>query len=140
MIIKNELIKICKIININPPKIIKNEELAFSYSNGSIYIINDNDIKSLFLSIHELRHYYQDLYIKNNNDEISRIWEYDFKNYDLNNYLNYHIELDAYAFSYLVLKHIYKIDYDLPNVIKSKIYNYIEKNKYLYSKIINYNI
>ena len=95
MIIKKEIIKICRLLNIVPPEIIINNELSFGYSNNVIYINNKNDIKSLFLGLHELRHYYQSLYLKNNDDCLSRIWEKEFYNYDINNYLNYNIELDA---------------------------------------------
>jgi len=140
MKIKIELSKISKFLNINKPTIIINKELAFSYVNNIIYIDENNDIKSLFLALHELRHHYQYLYIKNNNDELKKIWKNEFDNYDLNNYLNYNIELDAYSFSYLILKYIYKINYNLPYLIKNKILEYIKKNKYLYFNIFNYNL
>lgn len=125
--------KLSRLFNIEEPKIIYNETLGFGYRNKTLYLKKNLEFKKkLFLTIHEFRHYYQDLYIESNDDYLSNLWEYEMKNYDMNNYLSYHIELDAYAFSYLVLNYYFKIPYDLPIIIKENVLHFIEKNKYLY--------
>ena len=104
---KNYINKLCNMLKINNPIIIYNNELGFSYSNNKIYVKRINDKKRLlFLSLHELRHYYQDYYICNFNNEISDIWKYEFDNYNMDNYLNYNIELDAYSFAYISMKYL----------------------------------
>ena len=134
---KNYIKRLCNILNIKEPQIIFNNELGFSYSNKIIYVKGVDDLtKFLFLLFHELRHYYQDLYRENNNDEISRIWNYEFDNYDMNNYLDYNIEMDAYAFAYLSIKY-FKIDYEMPEEISNLILEYINQHKYLYLVILN---
>ncbi len=138
MNIKTEIKRISKLLNIKEPTIIFNDSLGFSYLDGIIYLKRiTNRYKLLFLSIHELRHYYQDIYIKNNNDFISEKWKYEMDNYKMIDYLSYEIEIDAYSFSYLVLKNIYNIDYNLPVEIKNKVLDYISKNKYLYLLVLN---
>lgn len=141
MNIKNKICHVSRLLNIKMPDIIFNDLIGFSYSKGTLYLRRiGNEKELLFLSLHELRHYYQDLYIKNNNDSLSIVWKKEMDNYNLKCYINYNIELDAYAFSYLVLKHIFKINYDLPYEIKDKVLDYIKKFEILYSIIINYKL
>lgn len=126
---EKEIKKISKILNISSPKIINNPYLAFSYMDNVIYYEKiDDKYKLLFLLFHELRHHFQYLYIKNNISKLSNIWKYEMDNYDLNHYLDYDIELDAYSFSYLILKYYYNYDYKLPLIIKNKVLDYINKN------------
>ena len=125
--------KLSILFNIKEPKIIYNDILGFGYRNKTLYLKKNVEFnKKLFLSIHEFRHYYQDLYIENNDDYLSILWEYEMNNYDIGNYLSYNIELDAYAFSYLVMNYYFNIPYELPNIIKENVLHFIEKNKYLY--------
>jgi len=126
MNIKYEIKKISKIYNIEAPNIIFNEYLAFSYSNMTLYLKKIEDEKLLFLSFHEFRHYMQDLYIKKHNDIKAKRYKYEMDNYNNLNYLDLEIEIDAYAFSYMILKKYYNIDYKLNDLIKDKILNYID--------------
>ena len=138
MQIKKEIRRICDLLKITYPNIIFNDNLAFSYCNETIYLKKiSNKNKLLFLALHELRHYYQELYVKNNNDFISEKWKYEMDRYKMADYMSYEIELDAYAFSYLILKNIYNIEYVLPNEIKNSVLTYISKNKYLYLLVFN---
>ena len=127
MNIKYEIKKISKIYNIEAPNIIFNEYLAFSYSNMTLYLKKIEDEKLLFLSFHEFRHYMQDLYIKEHNDIKAKRYKYEMDNYNNLNYIDLEIEIDAYAFSYMILKKYYNIDYKLNDLIKDKILNYIDK-------------
>ncbi len=121
------------LFNIEEPKIVYNDLLGFGYKNKTLYLKKEIDFnKKLFLSIHEFRHYYQELYIENNMDYLSILWEYEMNNYSLDNYLSYSIELDAYAFAYLAMNNYFHIKYELPEIIKENVLHYIEKNKYLY--------
>lgn len=131
--VKKYLKNLSKLLDIKMPKILYNELIGFGYRNGIIYLKRNIEFKKqLFLSIHEFRHYYQELYYKNHDDYLSDLWRYEMNNYDMNNYLSYNIELDAYAFAYLIMNNYFHIDYELPNVIKENVLHFIEKNKYLY--------
>lgn len=108
---------------------IYNVELDASIINTNI----SNDFyTSLKACIHELRHFYQRKYIDANNDEISKVWKYEFDNYitedNLDDYLNQQIELDAYAFTQYVVEHELKGCIEIIDpIIQSKINKIKEK-------------
>lgn len=101
MIFKNELELVSKMLNIKLPKLIYNEEMAFSYVPmlDVIFYCRRDYNEALFLFIHELRHKYQFIYKKN----IVKDKYY---------LLSYH-ELDAYSYAYYIIKNIFKINYHL---------------------------
>lgn len=130
------IIKVSKILNINLPRFINNKELAFSYIPNVIYykyLKKTNFYAAIF---HELRHHYQYIYMKKNSDSLSLTYEIEFSNYDKFNYYNLNIELDAYAFSYIMMKKIFNIDFDFKIIKKERIISYIYDNFDLYEEYL----
>ena len=81
------------------------------YFNNKIVIKRGSYKKCLFMALYELRHYYQEYYIKYNDNKISRLIRYEMSNYNNLDYESLYIEMDAYYFSYYVFKNILQIDY-----------------------------
>ena len=116
MILKNEIDKVLKILKINKPKFIKNKYMAFSYvpKIDTIFYYDYEYNKTLFLIIHELRHKYQYVYNKN-------IFTYN------KYYYNSVSELDAYYFSYYVIRNIFNINYELSFPLNDILREYINE-------------
>ena len=130
------IIKVSKILNINLPRFINNSELAFSYKPGVIYykyLKKPNFYAAIF---HELRHHYQFIYKEKNNDDLAMLYEIEFSIYEKLNYYNINLELDAYAFSYIMMKKLFNIDYDFKIITKERIMSYIYDNFNLYEEYL----
>jgi hypothetical protein len=130
MNIKKIIKKVCDFLQIKEPIIEYNAINSCFYNNGIIHLnkkLENN--KLIYLAIHELRHYYQDLYIKNNNDNLSEKWKYEMDNYNTDMYLDYDIEIDAYSFAYLALKYLFNIKYKLHPTIEEIVFKYIKLHK-----------
>ena len=135
---EKEIKKISKILNISSPKIIYNPYLAFSYMENIIYYKKlDDEFKMLFLFFHELRHHYQSIYIKNNKTQLSSLWKDEMDNYNIEYYLDYDIEIDAYSFAYLILKYRYNFNYLLSDNIKNIVLKHIQNNMNRYKHLLD---
>ena len=64
------------------------------------------------------------------------LYEIEFSNYEEFNYHHLNIELDAYAFSYIMMKKIFNIDYDFKIITKERIMSYIYDNFNLYEEYL----
>ena len=133
---KNTITKICKILNISLPRFINNKYLAFSYTPGVIYYKYLKKPDFYAAIFHELRHHYQYLYIKNNDNSLASLYELEFSFYDKLNYYKLNVELDAYAFSFLMMKNFFNINYQFKNIKEEVIINYINDNYDLYEDYI----
>ena len=135
---KKEIDKVSKLLNISSPKIIYNPYLAFSYMENIIYYKKlDDEFKMLFLFFHELRHHYQSIYIKNNKTQLSSLWKDEMDNYNIEYYLDYDIEIDAYSFAYLILKYRYNFNYLLSDNIKTIVLKHIQNNMNRYKHLLD---
>ena len=91
----------------------------------------DDYIELLDGCLHELEHHWQRLYIANNNTPKALRWKKEFENYD-----KYHqiqeIEIDACAFSQVILSCEFGLSYKHPNqYIQLLIDDYINSRKIL---------
>ena len=93
------------------------------YYNGRIIIKRGTYKKCLFMALHELRHFYQEYYIKYNDNKISDLIRYEMENYNKLDYELLYIEMDAYYFAYYIFKNILHIDY----IYNIKIIEMIER-------------
>lgn len=124
-----------KVLNIIPPKVIYIQNGISFYSQGILHIKLYEDVtKTLFLALHELRHYYQECYIKSYKNDLTKLIEYEMNSYNELNYNDLFIEMDAYAFAYYVMVHFIHIDYKPSLIVKEMIFK-IEKD---FSLIYNY--
>lgn len=112
-----------------------------------IHAISKNDIKTIeYYLMHEIRHIYQHLVIRDYNEEkvsildteIIEKWIYESNHYvralDLNNkenkdYFYQDSEMDAYAFSYAVMKYKYEdiLQLYVPTVYGVDFYNLVDE-------------
>ena len=98
---------------------------------------NQNNFISLLDSVlHELEHLYQHYYISNCDTPKARRWKKEFENYiadeDPFGNLTQEIEIDAMAFSQLVLQLDYGIHYEHHDpIIQELINRYLQSNKML---------
>ena len=130
--IKRILNKISIMMGIDMPRIIFNTDNSF-YTDDVIHLkMYDDFNKTLFLALHELRHHYQFIYIKNNNDYISNLLKYEMENYKYLDYKNLYMEMDAYYFSLYVLNNILMIDYEIDNILLDMILKYISEYTFIF--------
>ena len=99
-------------------------------------IILNNKYKDDFIELldgclHELEHHWQRLYIANNNTPKALRWKKEFENYDKYNQIQ-EIEIDACAFSQVILSCEFGLSYKHPNqYIQLLIDDYINSRKIL---------
>ncbi|MFI3252682.1 MAG: hypothetical protein R3Y60_06060 [bacterium] len=89
---------------------------------------NKNDMTRLKISIlHELEHYFQWVYVNNFNTNKAKRWTKEIENYNTNkkHYYNQEIEIDAIAFSQVVMYEEYKLKVEVKdNKLQNKINKY----------------
>lgn len=91
----------------------------------------DDYIELLDGCLHELEHHWQRLYIANNNTPKALRWKKEFENYDKYNQIQ-EIEIDACAFSQVILSCEFGLSYKHPNqYIQLLIDDYINSRKIL---------
>ena len=91
----------------------------------------DDYIELLDGCLHELEHHWQRLYIANNNTPKALRWKKEFENYDKYNQIQ-EIEIDACAFSQVILSCEFGLRYKHPNkYIQLLIDDYINSRKIL---------
>ena len=99
-------------------------------------IILNNKYKDYYIELldgclHELEHHWQRLYIANNNTPKALRWKKEFENYDKYNQIQ-EIEIDACAFSQVILSCEFGLSYKHPNqYIQLLIDDYINSRKIL---------
>ncbi len=90
---------------------------------------NKNDITRLKISIlHELEHYFQWVYVNNFNTNKAKRWTKEIENYNTSkqHYYNQEIEIDAIAFSQVVMYEEYNLKVEVKDI---KLQNKINKYK-----------
>lgn len=113
---------------------IKKEAAATSYPEENTIIINLDIVKDYFVYIvlaHEIRHIYQYQATLNPSWEepMAEVWKKEMSNYsasDVPGYENQDIEIDATAFSKIILNLLFKKDFDT-NCDKEKLQNRINE-------------
>ena len=91
----------------------------------------DDYIEVLDGCLHELEHHWQLIYIANNDTPKARRWKKEFENYDKYNQTQ-EIEIDACAFSQVILSCEFGLTYKHPNnYIQVLIDDYIRSRKIL---------
>lgn len=91
----------------------------------------DDYIEVLDGCLHELEHHWQRIYISNNDTPKARRWKKEFENYDKYNQTQ-EIEIDACAFSQVILSCEFGLTYKHPNnYIQVLIDDYIRSRKIL---------
>lgn len=111
------------------------EDVARYDFNLEAIILNnkykDDYIELLDGCLHELEHHWQRLYIANNNTPKALRWKKEFENYDKYNQTQ-EIEIDACAFSQVILNCEFGFNYKHPNkYIQLLIDDYINSRKIL---------
>ena len=144
-----EEIFICNLLKVDPIPIIF-ENLENSYAQFNImegYITLSNKLmemgyeKILESTIHELRHYMQTCRVLDFPDEHKyQAWKYEItEKVDPSNIIDYYlsnVEIDAYAFTQVMLEYVYELPYTkLPKGIQ-KIINEYKLNNNLFEEII----
>lgn len=104
-----------------------------------IIILDNKLLKTPFANIlqifiHELRHYYQLVKSKSNDDRYE-MWNYEFKRGTSKHILDYllsPLEIDAFAFSQVILEYVYGISYEkFPRELQEIINEYKQYNNLL---------
>lgn len=96
----------------------------------------DNKIQLMNITIHEFEHLYQSIYIQNFDTPKAKRWRKEMNNYIGGDnpiaYIMQEIEIDAHAFSQIVLATDYGIIYNHPDpIVQLMIDKYIKSKKIL---------
>lgn len=132
-----ELNKICKtyLCDIEPIPIVFDNTIKstaiyhFELNAIILHPKNINNRNRLLTSmLHELEHYCQWIYVNNFKTNKAKKWAKEIQNYNTTkeHYYNQEIEIDAIAFSQIIMQTEYNITVELPN---KKIQNKINKYK-----------
>lgn len=114
--------KMSKLLDIETPKVIFIHHSDSFYSLGVLHIhLYDEYPKTLFLALHELRHYYQEYYMNHHNNDLAKLIHYEMEHYNLLDYRSLFIERDAYSFAYYCMLHLIHIDYKPSLAVKEMI-------------------
>lgn len=123
--IKYWINKMSRLLKIIPPRVVFIYNGPSFYSLGVLHIhVYDEYNKTLFLALHELRHYYQEIYKKSHNNAKALLIEYEMNHYNMKDYKSLFIERDAYSFAYYVMLHFIHIDYKPSFDVKEMIFNF----------------
>ena len=126
--IKYWINKMSRILKIIPPRVVFIYDSPSFYSSMVLHIhVYHEYEKTLFLALHELRHYYQEIYMNTHNNEKALLIKYEMNHYHAKDYKSLFIERDAYSFAYYVMLHFIHIDYKPSLDVKEMVFNF-EKN------------